>query len=258
MYGRPSYSKSCSRTLTTCSMPFHSRSQLRAGNGAPGIAPARGLGLELVGQGVELAPGPIGQTAEVQLLNAIARGGPRGSACPGPVAPCRTARATCPGARASTSSSTPRSGPGSYRSSPNLSPLPCGRMHASVGREVQSILLRTCCDRSSTSRRRRRVRPAARICATSLRRSSAAHQIGRQRIAARKAVVESVGSFAGALIHRGAVDLLLDDSGLSDQFAPSRSIQPRTVRGSLSSSRAMSSIDCPSPCRRTALACRLR
>jgi hypothetical protein len=84
------------------------------------------------------------------------------------------------------------------------------------------------------------------------------HEIGREGITAHKALIEMVRSFAGALIHRGAVDLLLDDSGLSDQLAPSRSIQPRTVRGSLSSSRAMSSIDCPSPCRRTALACRLR
>ena len=121
-------------------------------------------------------------------------------------------------------------------------------MHAAVGREVQVILLQKA--------------QASETCSQKVSDFGQAllgsHQIGRQRIAARKAVVESLGSFAGALIHRGAVDLLLDDSGLSDQFAPSRSIQPRTVRGSLSSSRAMSSIDCPSPCRCTASACRLR
>jgi hypothetical protein len=48
------------------------------------------------------------------------------------------------------------------------------------------------------------------------------HQIGRQRIAARKASIELVGSFAGALVHPAAVDLLLSDSDL-----------PRSARAAL-------------------------
>ena len=47
--------------------------QLCAGDRTPGIAPAGGLGLELVDQGIELAPGPIGEPAEVQFLNAVGK-----------------------------------------------------------------------------------------------------------------------------------------------------------------------------------------
>ena len=71
------------------------------------------------------------------------------------------------------------------------------------------------------------------------------HQIGRQRIGARKAVIEIVEAGMPALASTAAaIDLALRSIRPPDQ-SPLRSIQPRTVSGSLSSSRAMSSSDLP-------------
>jgi hypothetical protein len=61
------------------------------------------------------------------------------------------------------------------------------------------------------------------------------HEIGRQRIAARKAVIEVMGSDPGVLVHpaaRSRYSVSLSGDGLASRLC---SIQPRIVSGSLSS-----------------------
>jgi hypothetical protein len=224
--------------------------QLRPGDRAPGIAPTGGPGLKLVDQRVEPAPGPIGQPAEVQFLNAV--GDPVLE-----VAPAQDRRlavkqfAPCRGAQVSTWSSAPRSVPGSCRSSPGLSPLPTGRMHASVGREVQVILLQAAPIIAAFALPETHERcPEDRGDLAHALVSS--HVIGRQSVRAGTAAIEIADAGIGVCTHpaaRSRYSVSLWGGSPQPRFC---SIQPRTVSGSLSSWRAMSPIDSPSPCSRTA------
>ena len=164
--------------------------QPRTGDRSPGIAPARRLGLELVDQGVELAPGAIGQPAKVQLLNPI-----RDPVLK--VAPAQDrwllAEQVFPhvaqfGRRLALQCR--EFLPGPCRSSPN-SPLPCGRMTAAAGRQVQSLLLQKA--------------QASETCSQKVSDFGQAllgsHQVGRQGVGAGKAAIEIVGAGTGVCAH---------------------------------------------------------
>ena len=85
------------------------------------------------------------------------------------------------------------------------------------------------------------------------------HQVGRQGVGAGKAMIELVNAGTGVRDHPAAARLRYSAPFWGDPPGPPlRSIQPRTVSGSLSSSRAMSSSGRPSACRRAASAWRLR
>jgi len=86
-----------------------------------------------------------------------------------------------------------------------------------------------------------------------------AQQVGVERVGARKASIETVRGCAGVLVHPAVVHLFYVISSVPGPVVPAlRAIQPLTVSGSLSNSRAISSSERPSACRRTASAWRLR
>jgi hypothetical protein len=85
------------------------------------------------------------------------------------------------------------------------------------------------------------------------------HQIGRQGIGAGRATIGIVKTETGLRAHLGRARFRYSVSLLGDAPELSwRSIQPRTVSESLSSSRAMSSIERPSRCICAASAWRFR
>ena len=164
--------------------------KLGAGQQATRIAPARGLGLELIGQGVELAPGPAREAAVTQFLKSegepVLQVAPAENRC----LACRTALATSRAARGSTCLSGPRSVTGPCRSSPD-SPLPCGRMTASAGRQVQSLLLQ----KAQASQ------PCSQKVSDFGQALLGSHQVGRQGVGAGKAAIEIVGAGTGVCAH---------------------------------------------------------
>ena len=129
-------------------------------------------------------------------------------------------------------------------------------MHASVGREVQlnrvSSVLTSQLSPSPHDTRRQDLRDLIEAL-------GCGHETRREGVDARKGVIEIMDTETCARAHPVAARSRYSVSLWGD--APElrlRWIQPQTVSGSLSSARAMSSSDRPSPWRRTASACRLR
>ena len=231
--------------------------QLCPGDRTAGIAPAGGLGLELVDQGIELAPGPIGEPAEVQFLNAVGK----------PILEIAPAQHRWLAVE-QLAPHAPQLGRGLVFSAAicarivsviaGLSPLSAAS-HARFARARSPVeSLRTGLRRSSIT-----AAQAHESSSQDLPQLSQAlvgrHQIGRQSVGAGKAAIGIVKTETGLCAHLAAARSRYPVSLWGDPPEPRFcSIQPRTVSGSLSSSRAMSSSERPSPCRRTASACRLR
>ena len=113
-------------------------------------------------------------------------------------------------------------------------------MTASVGREVQSKVSATdSVDRLSPAQAdQARCQDLSYLGQALL----GGHEVRVQGIAHRTTVIVTAGRDAGLLVHPAATAYLAP----ARREACPRSIQPRTVSGSLSNRRAMSSIACPS------------
>ena len=172
------------------------------------------------------------------------RAGPLGSACRGPVPRGRTAPATSREVRTSTWSSMPRSASGQFRSSPTS--LRCRAVDDRFGRATSPV---------PSSPKAQASEPCSEKVGDLGQAFLGSHEVGRQGVGAGKGAIEIVGAGTGECAH---LPLPAPRYPASPAARALRSIQPRTVPGSLSRSRAISSSERPSPCSRTASAWRLR